>query len=119
MHERRQEGEHMNRIWYGLMGLFLLVSPAWAVIGGGDIIFQVDGMASVLFSHDSHVGKAKLKCAACHPALYKNRTQHIVVGMANMQKGKSCGACHDGKKAFGVVEKKDCEKCHVNNTTKY
>jgi c(7)-type cytochrome triheme protein len=109
----------MKRISSYLMVLFLAAFPAWAVIGGGDITFQVEGMASALFTHDAHVGKAKLKCAACHPALYKNRTQHSVVGMAGMQKGKSCGACHDGKKAFGVVEKENCEKCHISNSTKY
>jgi c(7)-type cytochrome triheme protein len=31
--------------------------------------------------------------------------------MKQMEKGKSCGACHDGKKAFSV--KGDCAKCHT------
>jgi len=119
LHERRKEGEHMKRICSCLMVLFLAVSPAWAVVGGGDITFKVEGAASVTYSHDSHVGAAKLKCAACHPLLYKNRAQHVVVGMANMQKGKSCGACHDGKKAFSVVEPQNCEKCHVSGAPKY
>ncbi len=30
--------------------------------------------------------------------------------MKQMQQGKSCGACHNGKKAFSV--KGDCVKCH-------
>jgi c(7)-type cytochrome triheme protein len=30
--------------------------------------------------------------------------------MKQMEKGKSCGACHDGKKAFSV--KGECAKCH-------
>ena len=30
--------------------------------------------------------------------------------MKEMQKGKSCGACHNGKTAFSV--KGDCTKCH-------
>ena len=29
--------------------------------------------------------------------------------MADMEKGKSCGACHDGKTAFDV---KSCITCH-------
>jgi c(7)-type cytochrome triheme protein len=29
--------------------------------------------------------------------------------MKDMEAGKSCGACHNGTKAFAV---KDCAKCH-------
>jgi c(7)-type cytochrome triheme protein len=29
--------------------------------------------------------------------------------MKQMEKGKSCGACHDGKRAFALD---DCTKCH-------
>ncbi len=32
--------------------------------------------------------------------------------MAEMEKGLSCGACHNGKKAFSVAAEKDCSKCH-------
>jgi len=106
----------MKNICAGLMGLLLAASPAWAVLGGGDIVFKVEGMASVLYSHDYHVSKAKLKCSECHPSLYKNRAQHSVVGMANMQKGKSCGSCHNGKRAFDVADKKHCATCHNNKT---
>jgi c(7)-type cytochrome triheme protein len=30
--------------------------------------------------------------------------------MAEMEKGKSCGACHDGKTAFATTA--NCAKCH-------
>ncbi len=104
----------MKSICSGLIGMLLAVSTAWAAIGGGDIVFPIEGMASVLYSHDYHVSKAKLKCSECHYALFTNRAQHRVVGMAGMQKGKSCGACHDGKKAFDVADKKNCATCHNN-----
>lgn len=106
----------MKRICSGLIALFLAASPAWAVTGGGDIVFKVEGMASVLFSHDHHVSKARQKCSECHYALYSNRAQRKAVGMAEMRKGKSCGACHNGKKAFDVAEKKNCATCHNNKT---
>lgn len=114
LHERHKGGEYMNRICSGLMVLLLAVSPAWAVTGGGEIVFTVEGMASVLFSHDYHVGNAKQKCSECHYALYTSRAQHKVVGMVGMRKGKSCGACHNGKKAFDVADKKNCATCHSN-----
>jgi len=106
----------MKTITAGLIVLFLAVSSAWAVIGGGEIVFNVEGMASVLYSHEYHVSKARLKCAECHPALFKNRALHSVVGMAGMQKGKSCGACHNGKRAFDVADQKHCATCHNNKT---
>jgi c(7)-type cytochrome triheme protein len=31
--------------------------------------------------------------------------------MADMYQGKSCGACHDGKKAFPSMA---CAQCHKN-----
>jgi c(7)-type cytochrome triheme protein len=51
------------------------------------------------------------KCQECHPKLYTNAKQHKKVSMKEMQKGKSCGACHNGKIAFSV--KGDCGKCHT------
>ena len=98
--------------WSGLAAVMLMTSYAWAVMGGGEIIFPVAGMPSVIYSHDSHVGKAKLKCTECHYGIYTNHAQHKAVGMAGMRNGKSCGVCHNGKRAFGVVEKQNCEKCH-------
>lgn len=106
----------MKRICFGLIMLCLAVSPARAIIGGGEIVFKVEGMASVLYSHDYHVSKARLKCSECHPSLYKNRALHNVVGMAGMQKGKSCGACHNGTRAFGVADQKHCATCHNNKS---
>ena len=32
--------------------------------------------------------------------------------MAEMEKTKSCGACHSGIKAFSVASEKDCVRCH-------
>jgi len=98
--------------WSVIAASLLALSYAWAVTGGGDIIFDSEGMPSVVFSHDSHVGAAKKKCSECHYAIYTNHSQRQAVGMAAMRAGKSCGACHDGKKAFGVATSKYCDKCH-------
>jgi c(7)-type cytochrome triheme protein len=101
--------------WFGsgLAAAMLALSSAWAVTGGGDILFTIEGMPSVVFSHDSHVGAAKKRCSECHYGIYTNRSQHKAVGMSAMRAGKSCGACHDGKKAFSVATKQDCDKCHT------
>lgn len=96
------------------LAVLLIAASAGAVTGGGEIVFTVPGMASVLFSHEHHVTKVKLRCSECHYHLFTNRAQHKVVGMAAMEKGKSCGACHDGKRAFSVSDKKRCASCHNN-----
>jgi c(7)-type cytochrome triheme protein len=36
--------------------------------------------------------------------------------MASMQKGKSCGYCHDGKKTFDVADNKNCADCQNNKS---
>ena len=82
---------------------------AFAVVGGGDITLKNKGGA-VLFSHAGHVEAAGLKCQECHQKFFKNSKQHQTVSMKQMEKGKSCGACHNGKAAFGV--KDQCERCH-------
>lgn len=86
----------------------LLATP---VIGGGgkDITMKNKG-GDVVFSHASHVDGMGLACTDCHDKLYLSKGQHKMITMKQMQKGKSCGACHNGKKAFSV--KGDCAKCH-------
>lgn len=82
---------------------------ALATVGGGDITLKNKG-GNVIFSHEAHVAGMGLKCNECHDKLYTNAKQHKKISMKQMQKGKSCGACHNGKAAFGVTG--DCAKCH-------
>jgi len=83
---------------------------AWATVGGGDIAFEAKGAGLVRFSHDSHVGAAGLQCMVCHDSLFATKEKHKKATMKQMQQGKSCGSCHNGKKAFDV--KGDCSRCH-------
>jgi c(7)-type cytochrome triheme protein len=102
----------MRGLLSGMAVLLFAATSAEAVVGGGEIVFSAKGMASVLFSHEFHINMAKKGCSECHYGLYTNSAQHKTVGMAAMQKGKSCGACHDGTKAFGVTDMKHCVTCH-------
>ena len=93
-----------------LAAVFLVAtSPALAVVGGGDVTLKNRG-GDVAFSHEAHVDGVGLECTACHADLYTSSKQHKQVTMKQMQKGKSCGACHNGKKAFSV--KGGCATCH-------
>jgi c(7)-type cytochrome triheme protein len=34
------------------------------------------------------------------------------LSMDSMGEGKTCGSCHDGKRAFGVMDGEQCDTCH-------
>lgn len=79
-------------------------------IGGGDITFRPQKAKEVIFRHESHVSEIGIKCTDCHDRLYTTKGKHKGVTMAEMRRGFSCGACHDGKKAFDV--RANCSNCH-------
>jgi c(7)-type cytochrome triheme protein len=76
-----------------------------------DIKFTFKNADPVIFSHEFHLHKYNNNCKMCHNVLYdlKKRTRFT---MADMEKTKSCGACHSGVKAFSVASEKDCVRCH-------
>lgn len=98
----------MRRYLSGLL-VVLWSTSAIAAVGGGEITLKNKG-GDVLFSHEAHVSGAGQKCIACHDKLFTNNKNHKHMTMKAMQKGKSCGTCHNGKVAFSV--KGDCAKCH-------
>lgn len=77
--------------------------------GNGDIAMDSD-VGKVMFSHNFHT--AALECAACHPATFKAEKGTNKATMKQMEKGASCGSCHDGSTAFSVKSEDDCGKCH-------
>jgi len=74
----------------------------------GDIVYTVEDAGNVTFPHQAHI--AMFSCDGCHPDLFKAERGANQATMEEMEKGASCGACHDGSTAFGVAE--DCESCH-------
>ena len=68
---------------------------------------------AVVFSHETHVALAGNRCTACHPQTFRilAPTTHIAHG--EMDAGRSCGACHDGRQAFGVRDSSACSSCHT------
>ncbi len=103
-----------------VMGFFVatvaFVPDAAAVKVPADFAFEQskDSPGTVTFSHVFHVEKKELKCNACHTKVFKMKTgQSGTLTMAAMNDGKFCGACHDGKTAYSVKDKANCEKCHA------
>jgi len=76
-----------------------------------DVLFKFKNADPVVFSHDLHLSKYSNNCRICHNAIFDlKKRRHFT--MAEMEKTKSCGACHTGIKAFSVVSEKDCVRCH-------
>jgi c(7)-type cytochrome triheme protein len=100
----------MKKLSLAMLVFFFLASFVSAKVGGGDVTFEVKSAGNVAFSHEIHVVGGGIQCTNCHDALFITKEKHAAVTMAQMQKGKSCGACHNGKKAFDV--KTNCNNCH-------
>lgn len=87
---------------------FFLLDTAVSQKKSGDVIYELRGAGNVLFSHEAHSAEG-IKCMTCHARIYAEKGRKKMT-MARMEKGDSCGACHNGKKAFDV--KRNCARCH-------
>lgn len=96
------------------LALMLSIGNVMAV-PAGKVEFAGGGAGKVAMDAKVHADKG-LKCPDCHtkPKLFemKKGANKATLTMAAMNEGKSCGACHNGKKSFGVKDPADCAKCH-------
>ncbi len=92
-----------------LIVIFLTFPVAYA-IDIKDVPFKIANFGKVVFSHNDHFRYEGIKnnCKTCHNAIYNLRKKTRYT-MADMEKGLSCGACHNGKRGFDL---KDCIRCH-------
>jgi len=73
-----------------------------------DISYKIKGFGEATFSHSTHIAKTGGACRSCHGKIITGKAKSV--SMAEMEKGKTCGACHNGKKAFSVTA--NCDRCH-------
>lgn len=78
---------------------------------------DAEGKSTAVFSHKKHTSREKLRCIECHPRVFIMKVDDKVVKgghltMEEMKKGKFCGNCHNGDKAFDVADAKSCRRCH-------
>ena len=83
-------------------------AQAMAVSAGKSVEWKTS-MGKVTFKGDDHAGKG-LKCNECHPKIFKMKQGSTVMKMADINAGKFCGECHNGKRAFKPAG--NCAKCH-------
>jgi c(7)-type cytochrome triheme protein len=82
----------------------------------GDLTFRggEGSPGTVTFSHRSHLDEKKPECASCHPAVFRILKSSVPakgarISHSSMEAGRSCGACHNDKAAFGLDK---CDLCH-------
>lgn len=93
-----------------ILALSLLFQDAAFAVTIRDVTFSTKSAGKVVFKHDDHIRNKDMvnNCRACHDAIFDlKKKKHF--SMADMGKGKSCGACHTGTKAFALQE---CVRCH-------
>jgi c(7)-type cytochrome triheme protein len=74
----------------------------------GSLTYIIKDAGPVNFNHTSH---SSIVCNQCHDALFYMKKGGTKMNMAEMYEGKSCGTCHDGKRAFQSMK---CNRCHRN-----
>jgi c(7)-type cytochrome triheme protein len=94
-----------------VVAIALMSRDGFAVPSGKTVEFPDGSAGKVVFSGTTHAEKG-LKCNDCHPNIFPMRKTTEELKMSDMDAGKYCGACHDGKKAFSTSNPADCSKCH-------
>ncbi len=72
-------------------------------------------VAPVVFAHWKH--RLLFECSACHDSLFSIDRSASAMTPATAHKKEFCGACHDSKTAFGLMNyETDCIRCHNTET---
>jgi len=68
---------------------------------------RMAALPEAMFSHRTH---GAIGCFGCHPSTFPQ----AAVGFTHddMNKGRFCGRCHDGRVAFAIAGAA-CARCHV------
>ena len=110
----------MNRIATSialcLAGLLALAAGAATKPVVGDIRFERktkgdEDFPPAVFPHWVH--RVNFKCYVCHTKSvgFEMKAGSAAITMDLIEAGKSCGTCHNGKRAFGVSFE-TCVRCH-------
>ena len=93
-----------------IMALLAMPTVAMSAQSSKEVTFRLKSGGKVAFSHDAHLKRSR-NCRECHPAVY-DLSKRRRFTMAEMERGASCGSCHNGKATFSVAKEKDCTRCH-------
>ena len=94
-----------------VVSVAVFAASAMAVPPGKTIEFAGGPMGKVVFDGKAHAAKG-LKCPDCHTKIFKMKKGADKITMDAINKGESCGTCHNGTKAFKSSDAASCTKCH-------
>lgn len=94
-----------------LLAAFLWIGSAMATAPGKSIEYAGGGLGKVTLDGKVHADQGS-KCPDCHPKVFQMKKGATKFKMADINAGKACGACHDGKKGFKASDPANCSKCH-------
>ncbi len=93
-----------------------LMSGASAAPPGQELQWKT-AMGVVTFPGQAHA-TAGNQCTDCHDVtggnagVFQMKYGTAKQTMVQMNEGKGCGTCHNGKKAFATSDPKTCTRCH-------
>jgi c(7)-type cytochrome triheme protein len=97
-----------------IFGLLLLTLPSVLYARWEKSLVEIENDATgvIAFDHYNHFDAlGEKKCPTCHNGIFnRDMSKNPDFTMQDMEKGKACGACHNGERAFSVKE--DCSSCH-------
>jgi c(7)-type cytochrome triheme protein len=94
-----------------LLAFVFISSEGFAVPPGKTVEFKDGSAGKVIFSGTVHADKG-LKCMDCHTKIFPMKKTTEELKMSDLNAGKYCGTCHNGKKAFATNNPANCSKCH-------
>ena len=103
-------------LWLGMAAVIAILSALVAApdvqAEYGDVVLNnysdKAGMRPVVFPHWFH--RVRFRCKACHADLgIKFKAGGNEINMVKIIDGQFCGACHNGRVAWGV---ESCDLCH-------
>lgn len=104
--------KHLFKAITLFLTFLLLPTVSSAVPEGINLTWPGGGAGKVTFDGTKHA-KKEYRCETCHIAgLFQTKKNADIMTMEAMKKGKFCGVCHDGKKAFSTTDPKKCNDCH-------
>lgn len=95
-----------------------ITSTLFAVPADKTITWGGGGQGQVVFEGDEHAEKG-FTCDSCHPSLFQMQKGSAKIILASHTNGQFCGACHNGKTAFGTNNTEECHECHKKDGQKY
>jgi len=98
-------------IFAGFLILSMLLPTAAGAVPKGKTLTWESSEGTAVFAGKSHAGSG-LKCKDCHKGLFKRKHGTAKMTMKELNEGKYCGSCHDGKRAFDTTSETNCRKCH-------